>query len=223
MNWKAYRAFLASLGLLLLFAGCAVGPKYTRPEYPVPAEHRSETALPAAAPAAAAPTLGDVKWFDLFRDEKLQELIRTALKDNYDIRIAAQRVLAAQAFITVEKSALYPSLNAEVSADQQRGVNRGLSSVFGGGTGLLGAGHMGQNSPPDRGGPGAVSGTGGRSAGRDSEPGDRSGQQLLSIAGVGSGTGSCAAVSRFPPWFPSVGAGANDRAESQTSWRSIKP
>ena len=133
MNWKAYWAFLASLGLLLLFAGCAVGPKYTRPEYPVPAGHRSETALPAAPPAAAAPTLGDMKWFDLFSDEKLQELIRTALKDNYDIRIAAQRILAAQAFVTVEKSALYPSFGAEFSADQQRGVSRGLSSVFGGG------------------------------------------------------------------------------------------
>jgi len=133
MNWKAYWALLISLSLLLLFAGCAVGPKYTRPEYPVPPSHRSEAALPAAAPAATAPTLGDMKWFDLFRDEKLQELIRTALKDNYDIRIAAQRILAAQAFITVEKSGLYPSLNAEFSADQQRGVNRGVSSVFGGG------------------------------------------------------------------------------------------
>jgi multidrug efflux system outer membrane protein len=134
MNRKTYWAFLTSLTLLLLFTGCAVGPKYTRPEYPVPASHRSETALPAVAPAAAAPTLGDMKWFDLFSDEKLQELIRTALKDNYDIRIAAQRVLAAQAFITVEKSALYPSFDAEFSADQQRGVSRGLSSVFGGGT-----------------------------------------------------------------------------------------
>ena len=132
MNWKAYWALLPSISLLMLSAGCAVGPKYQRPEYPVPASHRSEAALPAA-PAAAAPMLGDVKWFDLFQDEQLQELIRTALKDNYDVRIAAQRILAAQAFITVEKSGLYPSLNAEFSADQQRGVNRGLSSVFGGG------------------------------------------------------------------------------------------
>jgi outer membrane protein, multidrug efflux system len=133
MNWKAYRALLISLSLLLLFAGCAVGPKYQRPEYPVPPTHRSEAALPAVAPTAAAPTLGDMKWFDLFRDEKLQELIRTALKDNYDLRIMAQRILAAQAYITVEKSALYPSFDATLGADQQRGVNRGLSSLFGGG------------------------------------------------------------------------------------------
>jgi outer membrane protein, multidrug efflux system len=133
MNWKTYRALLISLSLLLLIAGCAVGPKYQRPEYPVPPTHRSEAALPAPAPTVAAPTLGDMKWFDLFRDEKLQELIRTALKDNYDLRIAAQRILAAQAYITVEKSALYPSVGAEVSADRQQGVNRGVSSLFGGG------------------------------------------------------------------------------------------
>ena len=133
MNWKAYGTLLIWLSLLLLFAGCAVGPKYTRPEYPVPASHRSETALPAAAPAAAAPTLGDMKWFDLFRDEKLQELIRTALKDNYDVRIVAQRVLAAQSFITIEKSALYPSVQGEVSGDRQHGSGGAISSVFAGG------------------------------------------------------------------------------------------
>jgi len=116
----------------LLSVGCAVGPKYKRPDYPVPTSHRSETALPAAAPAGTA-AFGDVKWFDLFRDEKLQELIRTALKDNYDVRIAAQRVLAAQAFVTVEKSALYPSVDAVGSAARQQGVHRAISSAFGGG------------------------------------------------------------------------------------------
>lgn len=118
---------------MLVSIGCAVGPNYKRPEYPVPPTHRSDTSLPAAAPTAAVPTLADVKWFDLFRDEKLQELIRTALKDNYDIRIAAQRVLAAQAYVTVEKSALFPSVDAVATADRQQGVNRGLSSFFAGG------------------------------------------------------------------------------------------
>jgi outer membrane protein, multidrug efflux system len=122
-----------SLCLALLSIGCAVGPNYKRPDYPVPPSHRSDTSLPATAPTAAVPTLADVKWFDLFRDEKLQELIRIALKDNYDIRIAAQRVLAAQAFVTVEKSALYPSVDATATADRQQGVNRAISSFFGGG------------------------------------------------------------------------------------------
>ncbi len=139
MNWKPYRSLFISLCLLLLVAGCAVGPKYSRPEYPVPASHRSDAALPAPPATAPALTLGDVKWFDLFRDEKLQELIRIALKDNYDLRIAAQRVLAAQAFVTVEKSALYPAVEVTGSADrqhspdQQMGANRNVTTLFGGG------------------------------------------------------------------------------------------
>jgi multidrug efflux system outer membrane protein len=74
-----------------------------------------------------------LKWFDLFRDERLQELIRIALKENYDVRIAAQRVLAAQAFVTVEKSALYPSVDAVGNAARQQGVHRAISNAFGGG------------------------------------------------------------------------------------------
>jgi len=124
---------LLSMSLALLSFGCAVGPNYKRPDYPVPPSHRSDTALPATAPTTAVPTLADMKWFDLFRDEKLQELIRIALKDNYDIRIAAQRVLAAQAFVTVEKSRLFPSVDAGASTDRQQGVNRALSSAFAGG------------------------------------------------------------------------------------------
>jgi outer membrane protein, multidrug efflux system len=133
MSWKPYRSLFISLCLLLLVAGCAVGPNYKRPDVTVPVSHRADTALPSAAPAAPALTFGDVKWFDLFRDEKLQELIRTALKDNYDIRIAAQRVLAAQAYVGVEKSALYPSVEAVGTADLQEGRNRAASSAFGGG------------------------------------------------------------------------------------------
>ena len=121
------------LCLMLLSPGCAVGPDYKRPEYPVPPKHRSDTALPATPPTPGGPTLADMRWFDLFRDEKLQELIRIALKENYDVRIAAQRVIAAQAFITVEKSALYPSVDAIATADRQQGVNRAISSFFGGG------------------------------------------------------------------------------------------
>ena len=165
---------LGPLCLVLLSIGCAVGPNYKRPPYPIPLSHRSETALPAAAPTPA--TLGDVKWFELFRDEKLQELIRIALMENYDVRIAAQRVLAAQAFVTVEKSALYPSVDAVGSADRQQGVNRAVSSVFGWWQGHLGAGYLGPHPPLDRGRSGRVPGSGGRSAGRDSEPGDRSGK-----------------------------------------------
>jgi multidrug efflux system outer membrane protein len=136
MNWKRY---WSPLVIMMLLEGCAVGPKYKRPDYPVPEAHRSGTALPAAAPTAAAPTaaaptLGDLKWFELFRDARLQELIRTALKDNYDVRIAAQRVLAAQQNVNIEKSGLYPAVNLSGSVERQDGVNQDITTTWGGGT-----------------------------------------------------------------------------------------
>jgi outer membrane protein, multidrug efflux system len=118
---------------MLLFAGCAVGPNYKRPEVPVPGTYRSDSALPPAGTTAPAVTFGDLKWFDLFQDETLRELIKTALKDNYDIRIAAQRVLAAQAYVTMEKSALYPSVDAAANADMQHGPKGSVVSGFAGG------------------------------------------------------------------------------------------
>ena len=139
MNRRSFWLSLGPLSLSLLLTGCTLGPKYSRPDYPVPASHRDDTALPPASATAPALTFGDTKWFDLFRDEKLQELIRTALKENYDIRIAAQRVLAAQAFVTIEKAALYPSVNATGTADrqhgpdQQSGANRNATLLFAGG------------------------------------------------------------------------------------------
>ena len=127
-----FKACWSLIAIVLLSAGCAVGPKYSRPDYPIPTTHRTETALPAAPAAAAPATLADVKWFDLFNDPKLQGLIKLALEKNYDIRIAAQRVLAAQAYITVEKAPLYPSVNGEVSGEQQLGTKNDLATFFGG-------------------------------------------------------------------------------------------
>ena len=129
MKWKAL-CFL--LLLAILSASCKVGPNYSRPGVPTPPTHRSASALPAAPATGAPPTLAEVKWFDLFKDEKLQQLIRAALENNYDVRIAAQRVLAAQAYVTVERAPLYPSLDMPVTADFSQGT-RSLTMVSAGG------------------------------------------------------------------------------------------
>ncbi len=83
-----------TLLLLLLLCGCAVGPDYQRPGYPVPSSYRGEGPGIPTQPAEAS--FGDLKWFEVFKDDKLQELIRIALQENYDVQIAAQRVLAAR-------------------------------------------------------------------------------------------------------------------------------
>src|SRR5712692_11791820 len=80
---------------LAILGGCAVGPNYKKPSVNVPQDFRGVTSLAAATPDPAS--LGDQKWTEVFRDQQLQELVRTALKQDYDVRIAASRIIQAQA------------------------------------------------------------------------------------------------------------------------------
>ena len=74
---------------------------------------QSEQAKPEQQPAApSAQSLGDEKWWEVFQDPELQSLIRTALKNNYDVRIAATRVLQAQAQLGITRADQFPSLSA---------------------------------------------------------------------------------------------------------------
>lgn len=93
-----------------LLAGCTVGPNYRRPTVQTPAAFRASTAT-----TGDAASLGDLKWFEVFKDEKLQELEREALQQNYDVRDAAARVEAARANLGVVRSNQFP--NAGASAD----------------------------------------------------------------------------------------------------------
>jgi multidrug efflux system outer membrane protein len=101
------------LGIVLIGAAflsaCTVGPNYQRPAVPAPSRFRA----PEGSPTTAEPTsLGDLKWFDVFKDEKLQELERTALEQNYDIREAVARVDAASAQLGIRRSDQLPGVGA---------------------------------------------------------------------------------------------------------------
>ena len=99
--------------ILLLFlsiCGCLVGPDYQRPDYSAPDTFRGEG--PGIPTQPADVSFGDLKWFEVFKDPVLQDLIRTALQENYDVQIAAQRVLAAREQIKIQRSFLFPTLNA---------------------------------------------------------------------------------------------------------------
>jgi outer membrane protein, multidrug efflux system len=104
------RTRLIAFLMLLLICGCMVGPNYQRPGYPVPSTYRGEGPGIPTRPARAS--FGDLQWFQVFKDPKLQELIEIALKENYDVQIAAQRVLAAREQVTIQKSYLFPTVNA---------------------------------------------------------------------------------------------------------------
>lgn len=115
----------AVLLFCLLLAGCTVGPNYHRPKVNLPAAYRGAPPL-AAHPAASS--LGNEKWWTVFRDPVLVRLIRTALLENFDVRIAAQRVLQAQAELGITRANQFPFMSA--GADIFSSGNPKISSVF---------------------------------------------------------------------------------------------
>ena len=92
----------------LLLTGCAVGPNYQRPAVQTPQSFRA----PEPLPAPQAESLADLKWWAVFKDEKLQELVRTALVQNYDLRDAVARVEAARANLGITRSNQFPQVSA---------------------------------------------------------------------------------------------------------------
>src|SRR5437870_8367572 len=124
MSQSLRRPYLSFLALLLTatgLIGCAVGPNYKRPTVNVPVTYRGATADSSASPESkteqvkteqATASLGDEKWWQVFQDRELQGLIRTALKNNYDVRIAAARVLEAQSQLGITRADQLPALSA---------------------------------------------------------------------------------------------------------------
>jgi outer membrane protein, multidrug efflux system len=110
------RLFLLSAALLL--SGCTVGPNYKRPTVAVPGSYRGTISDEAAQTKLAA--LGEQKWWDVFQDDQLRTLIRTALTQNYDSRIAASRVLEAQAQLGITRADQFPSVGAGAGISDTR-------------------------------------------------------------------------------------------------------
>jgi len=115
MNARAsllYAAVAAALG------GCAIGPDYQRPEVAQPAQYR----LDAGALTVAA----DSDWWNAFGDPVLNALVDAALRNNYDVRIAAARIDEFRGQLLVARSGLFPQVALNASASRQR------SSTFNG-------------------------------------------------------------------------------------------
>src|SRR5579863_8219589 len=113
-------ALLGILAVLVLEAGCMMGPKYKRPAVDVPQGYRA----PAPEQASEASSLGNEQWWQVYQDPVLTQLIRTAIAQNYDVRIAAARVLEAQAQVGITRANQLPSANvgANVFSEQNSKV-----------------------------------------------------------------------------------------------------
>jgi outer membrane protein, multidrug efflux system len=112
------RRIVLLCGAGFVAAGCTVGPVYTRPDASAPAAYRAADAVPqGATPAAGDPaSYGDLGWWGVFPDPDLQALIRTALANNYDLRIAASRILQAQSQVTIARAQGFPTVDGSVTA-----------------------------------------------------------------------------------------------------------
>jgi multidrug efflux system outer membrane protein len=89
-----------------LISGCMVGPNYHRPVVQTPTVYRDLSENPQTQAASYA----DLRWWQVFQDPQLQELIRMALKQNYDLQLATQRIIAARAQLAVTRSSLFPQI-----------------------------------------------------------------------------------------------------------------
>ena len=134
LRWKGTNVKKLTIIAILtsLTTGCTVGPNYKRPTVDVPGGYRG------AAPSQGAPgtpqsgdekkpqaagqgsqsaqSIGDEKWWEVFQDKQLQDLIRTALKNNYDVNIAAARILKAQAQLGITRADQLPAIGVGAGA-----------------------------------------------------------------------------------------------------------
>jgi multidrug efflux system outer membrane protein len=115
---SARAIFIASLALAA--SACKVGPDYERPEVESPAAFRDVEVADQHA------SLADLPWWQVFADPRLHELVRTAIANNYDLRIAIARVEEARALAGAAKSQYYPQVN------YQGAIGGGKNELFGG-------------------------------------------------------------------------------------------
>jgi len=114
---RTLRIILGSV-ILGFACGCAVGPNYRKPAVNVPPIYRG--VKPEEAAQGEARSLADEKWWEVFQDEQLKELIKTALQQNYDVRIAAARILQVQAQLGITRADQFPTVAGSADATNQR-------------------------------------------------------------------------------------------------------
>jgi outer membrane protein, multidrug efflux system len=102
----------------LTTCACTVGPNYKRPVVTVPDAYRGATPVESLVPDSVS--FGHQKWWDVFEDEELRTLIATALRQNLDVRVAATRVLEAQAQLGIVRADQFPNVDASAGLSNVR-------------------------------------------------------------------------------------------------------
>lgn len=122
VNARPVATILAVASIVLFLTGCAVGPNYRRPTVNAPATFRG------AEGQAEQASFADLPWWDVFKDETLKGLIREALTNDYDLRIAVARMEEARAAAIQQRSTLFPQVNYQGEATRGRNSFLGTPS-----------------------------------------------------------------------------------------------
>ena len=121
-------AIIASMLAALALTGCEVGPNYHRPDVQAPTVfHESDESQQTTAPSTS---FADLPWWQVFHDPQLQELIRTALKQNYDLQLAVERVIAARAQVGITRSNEFPHVSLDPNFSGGKTDENTKSNVF---------------------------------------------------------------------------------------------
>jgi outer membrane protein, multidrug efflux system len=106
------KALFLLVGIVMAAVGCAMAPKYTRPVAPVPDKWERAAAYSEIHPVVNVPEVPGLKWQEFFSDEKLQKLIKTALTNNRDLKLAVLNMERARALYGIQRAELLPAVNA---------------------------------------------------------------------------------------------------------------
>jgi multidrug efflux system outer membrane protein len=117
---RMLRIFCLPFGVFICLSGCAMAPKYTRPEAPVPSAWPQGPAYKEADGASPANAIADVPWQEFFVDANLRKLITLALENNRDLRVAILNIQKSRAQYQIKRADLLPKVDAEGSATYQR-------------------------------------------------------------------------------------------------------
>lgn len=136
MKLKKINHYLVALLVIALLTSGVVGQsKSNRPPVSVPDTFRGADATTPVDQSS----IGDAKWFEVFKDEELQKLLRTAIVQNYDARLAVARINAARANVGLARSDQFPQFAAGADLTTSRGSQNGPAGSQGGRTRSFGS------------------------------------------------------------------------------------
>ena len=123
---KASLTFVTLSAVML--SACMVGPNYHRPVVQTPTSFRGPDESQQSSTQDTS--FADLPWWQVFNDPELQKLIRTALKQNYDLQLAVERVTAARAQVGIVRSNEFPMVSVDPNFSGGKTTQGIKSNIF---------------------------------------------------------------------------------------------